>query len=105
MGSDLSAPHGDGERSAVPEGHEMGLHPFRPRLHSILCAKAMLHPHGHPATATCQAGGFSAASRRLISYAKACLHAHDCSKTKNAAQDIIDLTHPEGCQLNTAANT
>jgi len=47
--ADLCAPHGDGEGPAIPEGHEVGLHPFRPMLHAILCAKAVLHPHGHPA--------------------------------------------------------
>ncbi len=49
MHTDLCAAHGDGEGRAIPEGQEVGLHPFRPMLHAILCAKAVLHPHGHPA--------------------------------------------------------
>lgn len=49
MHTDLIAAHGDGEGPAIPEGQEVGLHPFRPMLHPILCAKAVLHPHGHPA--------------------------------------------------------
>ena len=49
MHTDLCASHGDGEGHAIPEGQEVGLHPFRPMLHPILCAKAVLHPHGHPA--------------------------------------------------------
>ncbi len=49
MHADLCAVHGDGEGPAIPEGQEVGLHPFRPMLHPILCAKAVLHPHGYPA--------------------------------------------------------
>ena len=49
MHTDLCAAHGDGEGPAIPEGQEVGLHPFRPMLHAILCAKAVLHPHSYPA--------------------------------------------------------
>lgn len=51
VGADLGASHGDGEGSAIPKRHEVGLHPLRPMLHPIVSAEAVLHPHSHPAQA------------------------------------------------------
>lgn len=51
VGADLGASHGDSEGAAIPKRHEVGVYPLRPMLHPIVSAKAVLHPHGHPAQA------------------------------------------------------